>query len=141
MRIETIRTLAGPNVHNHKPVLIMRLDLEDMADKESFEVVGFVERLQTGTYFSHITEHVALELSEAAGIPAYFGKARHAGAPGLYNIIVEYKSEEGMRHLLRTAVELVEALIKGEEFQLEERLEAARHVVADFGLGPSTRSI
>src|SRR5215213_10084468 len=103
MRIENIRTLAGPNVHNHKPVLIMRLDLEDMADRESLEVVGFnerllallpglrdhhcakgrpggfVERLQTGTYFSHITEHVALELSEAAGIPAFFGKARHAG--------------------------------------------------------------
>jgi cyanophycin synthetase len=143
----------------------MRLDLEDLADRESLEVSGFnerlvallpglqahhcakgrpggfVERLQTGTYFSHVTEHVALELSEAAGIPAFFGKARHAGTPGLYNIIVEYKSEEGMRYLLRTAVELVEALIKDKEFPLEERLEAARHVVTDFELGPSTRSI
>lgn len=102
---------------------------------------GFIERLQTGTYFAHVTEHVALDLSEPAGIPAYFGKARYAGAPGLYNIIVEYKSEEGMRYLLRTAVELVEALVGGAEFPLEERLEEARRVVADYELGPSTRSI
>jgi cyanophycin synthetase len=165
MRIENIRTLTGPNVYSHRPVLIMQLGLEGLTDKESLEVEGFnerlvallpglndhhcskgrpggfVERLRTGTYFAHITEHVALELSGPAGIPAYFGKARYAGAPGLYNVIVEYKSEEGMRYLLRTAVELVEALVKGDEFPLEERLKEARSVVADFELGPSTRSI
>jgi cyanophycin synthetase len=165
MRIETIRTLAGPNVYSHKPVLIMQLDLEDLTGRESLEVSGFNERLLTlmhglhdhdcskgspggfvellqgGTDFAHIAEHVAHELSELADIPAYFGKTRYASDTGLYNIIVEYKSEEGMRHLLRTAVELVEALIKGEEFPLEERVEEARRVAADFELGPSTRSI
>jgi cyanophycin synthetase len=165
MRIENVRTLTGPNVYSHRPVIVARLDLEGLADRESLEVEGFnerlvallpglaehrcskgrpggfVERLQTGTYFAHVTEHVALELSEPAGIPVYFGKARYAGAPGVYNIIVEYKSEEGMRYLLRTAVELVEALVKGAEFPLEERLEEARRVVADHELGPSTRSI
>jgi cyanophycin synthetase len=165
MRVENIRALTGPNVYSHGPVLIARLDLEGLTDKESLEVEGFnerlvallpglnehhcskgrpggfVERLQTGTYFAHITEHVALELSGPAGIPAYFGKARYAGAPGLYNVIVEYKSEEGMRYLLRTAVELVEALIRGAEFPLEERLKEARSVVADSELGPSTKSI
>jgi cyanophycin synthetase len=143
----------------------MQLDLEDLTDRESLDVSGFnerllallpglhdhhcskgrpggfVERLRTGTYFAHITEHVALELSEPAGIPAYFGKAKYAGAPGLYNIIVEYKSEEGMRYLLRAAVDLVEALTRGEEFPLEERIKEAREIVADFELGPSTRSI
>jgi cyanophycin synthetase len=165
MRIENIRTLSGPNVYSHRPVLIMRLDLEGLTDKESLAVAGFnerlvallpglnehhcaqgrpggfVERLQTGTYFAHITEHVALELSEPAGIPAYFGKARYAGAPGRYNIVVEYKSEEGMRYLLRTAGELVEALVRGAEFPLAERLQEARDIVADYELGPSTRSI
>jgi cyanophycin synthetase len=165
MRIENIRTLAGPNVYSHRPVLVARLDLEDLTDRESLEFQdlnerllallpglrehhcskgrpgGFVERLQTGTYFAHIAEHVALELSESAGIPACFGKARYAGAPGLYNVVVEYKSDEGMRYLLRTAVELVGALVRGEEFPLEERLDEARRAVADSELGPSTRSI
>jgi cyanophycin synthetase len=102
---------------------------------------GFVERLLEGTYFAHIVEHVALELSEAAGIPVGFGRARYAGTPGTYNVIVTYKSEQGMRRLLQTAVDFVTALTKGEEFPLAGRLEEVRSVVADTELGPSTRAI
>jgi cyanophycin synthetase len=165
MRIETIRTLAGPNTYHHQPVLIMKLELDGLSDTESREIScfnerlinllpglrehrcsrdrrgGFIERLCEGTYFAHIVEHVALELSEAAGISVGFGRARYAGTPGSYNVVVTYKSEQGMRYLLETAVELVGALIKGEEFPLEERLREARRIVADFELGPSTRAI
>jgi len=166
MRIESIRTIAGPNVWTHRPVLVMRLDLgEQLTEKESREFEGFnerllqllpgvrqhhcakgepggfVERLEEGTYFAHIVEHVALELSEGAGVPVNLGKARYAGAPGLYDVIVEYKAEHGMRFLLRAAVELVSALLRGEEFPLEERLAEARDIVADTELGPSTQSI
>src|SRR3954471_4585371 len=98
MRINRIRTLEGPNVFNHRPVLLMELDLEDLAGVESREREGFnerllsllpglhehhcakgvpgafVERLQGGTYFGHIIEHVALELSQHAGIPVNYGK-------------------------------------------------------------------
>jgi cyanophycin synthetase len=143
----------------------MGLELEGLTDTESREISGFnerlinllpglrehrcskdrrggfVERLLEGTYFAHITEHVALELSEGAGISVGFGKARYAGTPGSYNVIVTYSSEQGMRYLLQAAVELVEALIKGEEFPLEERLKTARSVIADVELGPSTRAI
>jgi cyanophycin synthetase len=165
MRIEGIRTIAGPNVWTHKPVLVMRLNLEELAGRESNEFGdfnerllarlpgarehhcalgrpgGFVERLEEGTYFGHIVEHVALELSEGAGIPVNMGKTRQADEPGIYNVIVEYRAEEGMRYLLGVAVELVEALLRGEEFPLEERLEEARRIILDTELGPSTRSI
>src|SRR3954452_1726708 len=87
IRIESIRTITGPNVISHNPVLVMRLDLEDLTGKESYELPGFVdrliaalpgihehvcgrghaggfiERLREGTYFGHIVEHVALELT------------------------------------------------------------------------------
>jgi cyanophycin synthetase len=165
MKIEGIRTLSGPNVWLHRPVLVMLLDLEELTDRESRELPGFnerllaalpgihqhhcglgrpggfVERLHGGTYFGHIAEHVALEMSEAAGIPVNFGKARNAGRPGLYNVIVEYKSEQGMRHLLRAAVGLIEAFVKGEQFPLGERIEEARRIVRRSELGPSTQSI
>jgi cyanophycin synthetase len=165
MKIEGIRTLSGPNVWLHRPVLVMLLDLEALTERESRELPGFnerllealpgihehhcakgrpggfVERLRDGTYFGHIVEHVALELSEAAGIPVNFGKARYAGRPGLYNVIVEYKSEAGMRYLLRAAVELIEAFIGGVQFPLAERIEEARRIVRRTELGPSTRSI
>src|SRR3954453_9239740 len=98
MRIERIRDIPGPNVYSHNPVLVMTLDLEDLAGKESYEIPGFtdrllqvlpgvrehhcglgrpggfVERLLGGTWFGHIVEHAALELTDALGISVNRGK-------------------------------------------------------------------
>jgi cyanophycin synthetase len=84
---------------------------------------------------------VALELSDAAGIPVNHGKTRSAGAEHLYDVVVEYTAERGMRFLLETAVELVDAIVAGEPFPLEERLDEARRIVGRTELGPSTRAI
>src|ERR687886_445158 len=99
MRVDKIRALAGPNVYSYHPVLVMRLELEELAEVASTEIEGFIERLLTelpglgehrcsrghrggfcerlreGTYFAHIVEHVALELSEPVGIGVGFGRA------------------------------------------------------------------
>jgi cyanophycin synthetase len=165
MRIERIRTLAGPNVYTYRPALLMRLDLEVLAERESRELSGFnerllellpglhehtcgkgypggfVERLREGTYFGHVVEHVAIELTTPAGVPVAHGKTRYAGTPGVYNVVVEYKAETATEYLLRVAVELVEALIRGEAYPLEEKLREARSLVARYELGPSTRAI
>src|SRR5829696_385693 len=92
MRVLDIRTITGPNVYSHNPVLVMRLDLEELTEKETCEFPGFndrllallpgleehhcalgrrggfVERLKEGTYFSHTVEHVAIELTDFVGI-------------------------------------------------------------------------
>lgn len=165
MRIERIRTLAGPNVYTYRPALLMRLDLEDLAERESRELEGFnerlleflpglrehtcskgrrggfVERLEEGTYFGHVVEHVAIELTSPAGAPVAHGKTRYSGTPGVYNVVVEYKAAAATEYLLRVAVELVEALIKREPYLLEEKLSEARRLVARYELGPSTRAI
>jgi cyanophycin synthetase len=165
MIIESIRTLAGPNVYSHQPVLVMRLDLCELNEKESYEMPGFVERLlewlpglkehhcskgrpggfverlHEGTYFGHTVEHVALELASLTGCNAYHGKTRYAGEPGIYNVVIEYCAEHATRYLLKTAVEGVEALLRGEPFPLQERIEEAKRIAADTELGPSTRSI
>jgi cyanophycin synthetase len=143
----------------------MRLDLEDLAERESRELSGFnervlellpglhehtcgkgyrggfVERLHEGTYFGHVVEHIAIELTTPAGVPVAHGKTRYAGTPGVYNVVVEYKAETATEYLLRVAVELVEALIRGESYPLEEKLREARSLVARHELGPSTRAI
>ena len=165
MKILNIRTIPGPNVYSHQPVLVMKLDLEGLAGRESYEIPGFidrllqvlpgcyehycglgrrggfVERLRGGTYFGHIVEHVALELTDAVGISTNRGKTVDAGEPGCYLIAVTYKSEEGMKALLNTAVELVEALVDGRPYPLDASVGAAREAVAKFDLGPSTRAI
>jgi cyanophycin synthetase len=165
MVIEGIRTLDGPNVYHYKPVLVMSLRLQELTDRESCQVPGFmgrlldclpglnehhcsrkraggfVERLREGTYFGHIVEHVTLELAGLLGSPVTFGKTRYAGEPGLYHVIVRYRAEVVMRYLLEVAVALVEALVRGEPFDLESRLEEGKELAVETELGPSTRSI
>jgi cyanophycin synthetase len=165
MRIESIRTLAGPNVYSHRPVLLMRLDLEDLYERESHEVPGFVERLLTllpglrehhcskgyaggfverldeGTYFGHTVEHVALELAGMAGCAATHGKTRYSGEGRVYNVVIEFCAEHATRYLLERAVGLVESVIRGEGFPLDEVIRKAQEIAADTELGPSTRAI
>src|SRR3954471_10900741 len=145
MKIIRIRPIEGPNVFSHAPVLVMRLDLEDLTGRESYEIPGFVdrlleslpgvrdhhcgkgrpggfvERLHEGTYFGHIVEHVCLELTDRAGISVNRGKTLSAGADNLYDVCVEYKSERGMRRLLEVAVEYVQSMVEGRSFPIDER--------------------
>ncbi len=165
MRVGEIRTLAGPNVYSFRPVLSMTLYLDDLSGKESREFPGFnellletlpgiakhhcsmereggfAERLREGTYFGHIIEHVALELTELAGVPVYHGKTRRAEEPGAYNVIIEYGAEKGTKSLLRMAVEMVESLIKSEPFPLKKRIEEVEKLIARTELGPTTKAI
>ena len=165
MKIKEMRAITGPNVYSCRPVLVVQLDLEELSGRESKEVHGFnerltgmlpgltrhhcskdyeggfYERLEEGTYFGHVVEHVALELTELAGVPTYHGKTRAADKPGRYNVIIEYKAEQGTKHLLRTAVGLVDALVKGEDYPIAEELDEARRIIARTELGPSTRAI
>jgi cyanophycin synthetase len=165
VRIERIRTLAGPNVYSHAPMLVMTLALDDLADRESHHVRGFtdrllallpgidqhhcsrgypggfVERLREGTYFGHVTEHVALELTEHAGIPVFHGKTRETSTPGTYYVAIEYLVEHPTEYLLRAAVDLVESLVEGRPYALQPVIDEARRLVAEMALGPSTQAI
>jgi len=164
MKIESIRFISGPNLHLHRPVLVMRLHLEEYAFKESYEFPGlnerllellpgigehycakgypggFVERLQEGTYIGHVIEHAAIEMSQLAGIGVNRGQTLYA-ADGVYDVVVECRNEAGMRHLLRSAVELMEALKEGRDFPLHDVLQEAKRLAARTGLGPSTQAI
>src|SRR4051794_20549161 len=113
MKILAIRTIEGANVYSYRPVVVMELDLEELTDRETREFPGFNDtlvgllpglrehvcglgtpggllvRLAEGTYFGHVIEHVALELSEPAGVPVNFGKTRVTDNPRVYRVIVE----------------------------------------------------
>ena len=44
MKLQGIRALPGPNVYIHRPVLVARIELEELTERESNEFPGFVER-------------------------------------------------------------------------------------------------
>jgi cyanophycin synthetase len=118
MRLESLRHLSGPNMFTAKPVSLARVELDELTGKETTDYPGFASRLAAalpglaghhcaagrpggflaamgrGTYFGHVTEHVALELSGLAGREVHLGRTVWAGADGRYEIMMECPQDE-----------------------------------------------
>jgi cyanophycin synthetase len=170
MRILKIQTLRGPNywsIRRHK-LIVMRLDLENLAETPSNEIPGFYEglvealpsleghycspgcrggflmRVREGTMMGHIVEHVALELQELAGMQVGFGRTRETSTPGVYQVVFEYLNEEAGRYAGRAAVRLCQSLIDRGRYpvaELEQDLQDLKDLWRDAALGPSTEAI
>ncbi|BBH37914.1 cyanophycin synthetase [Microcystis viridis NIES-102] len=170
MKILRTQTLRGPNYWSIRrdKLIVMRLDLEDLAEKPSNEIPGFYEglidvlpslvehycspgyrggffeRVRTGTYMGHIIEHIALELQELAGTPVGFGRTRATSTPGVYNVVFEYVDEQAGRYAGRAAVRLCQSLVDTGTYskeELDQDLADLRDLCNNAALGPSTETI
>ncbi|MDB9431462.1 cyanophycin synthetase [Microcystis aeruginosa] len=170
MKILRTQTLRGPNYWSIRrdKLIVMRLDLEDLAEKPSNEIPGFYEglidvlpslvehycspgyrggffeRVRTGTYMGHIIEHIALELQELAGTPVGFGRTRGTSTPGVYNVVFEYVDEQAGRYAGRAAVRLCQSIVDTGTYPKEELaqdLADLRDLYNNAALGPSTETI
>ena len=170
MKILKIQTLRGPNywsIRRHK-LVVMRLDLEDLAQRPSNQIPGFYEgliqvlptleehfcspgcrggflsRVREGTMIGHIVEHVALELQELAGMVVGFGRTRETSTPGIYQVVIEYRDEQAGRYAARAAVRLCQSIVDTGTYpkeELEQDLHDLQEMSADASLGPSTETI
>ncbi|MDP9729742.1 cyanophycin synthetase [Alicyclobacillus sp. TC] len=165
MRIVSVRHIEGPNLFLYKPILQARIHLEELTERESKEFPGFherllqllpglsehhcakgqpggfLERLEEGTYFGHIVEHVCIELCTLLEIDVHYGKTLYADGPGIYNIVIECKAYAAQKFLLYKALECVENLLQGQAFPLQSVLQEAQDILAVTELGPSTKAI
>jgi cyanophycin synthetase len=170
MKILKTLTLRGPNYWSirRKKLIVMRLDLEDLAEKPSNQIPGFyeglievlpslvehycspghrggfLERVKEGTYMGHIVEHVALELQELTRMPVGFGRTRETSTPGVYNVVFEYIDEQAGRYAGRAAVRLCESIVETGSYalrELEQDLSDLRDLQANASLGPSTETL
>src|SRR3954469_18957639 len=165
MKIITTRTVDGPNVFTYHPVIITTLDLEDLHERESRDITGFndrlldclpglrehvcgkgypggfVERLSEGTYFGHIIEHVAIEVGSKLGITGNYGKTVRSSQPHCFDLVIHSHVHAATRHLVRGAMNGVDALRRGEPWDLKRLIAEATQIAADKALGPSTRAI
>jgi cyanophycin synthetase len=170
MRILKIQTLRGPNywsIRRHK-LIVMRLDLENLADTPSNEIPGFYEglvealpsleghycspgchggflmRVKEGTMMGHIVEHVALELQELAGMHVGFGRTRETATPGIFQVVIEYLNEEAGRYAARAAVRLCQSIVDRGRYpkaELEQDILDLKDLWRESSLGPSTEAI
>ncbi|NEO93281.1 MAG: cyanophycin synthetase, partial [Moorea sp. SIO3G5] len=170
MRILRIQTLRGPNYWSigHHKLIVMRLDLEELANTPSNEIPGFYKGLKTvlpsleehfcspgvrggflsrvakGTMMGHIIEHVALELQDLAGMGVGFGRTRETATPGVYQVIFEYIDEQVGRYAARAAVRLCRSIIDKQTYpqsELEQDLKDLQELANNSALGPSTQSL
>jgi cyanophycin synthetase len=168
MRILEIKVLRGPNYWSvRRPKLIqMKLDLEELEQKPSNQIPGFRDRLEkllpslqehrcsegvpggffqrveSGTWMGHVIEHVALEIQTLAGMDCGFGRTRGTGEKdGIYHVVFDYMEEDAGVYAAKAAVRIVQALIDGQDYNMEEDIQEMREIREDTRLGPSTGCI
>ena len=167
MKIREINAMRGPNywsIRRHN-LIVMVLDLEEMEERPSNQVEGFLDRLKSlfpsmqshrcsigepggffqrvaeGTWMGHIIEHIALEIQSLAGMDVGFGRTRSYGEHGVYNVVFDYQEEAVGRFAAKAAVAICQALIDGTTYPLEADIQHMRELREAVRLGPSTGSI
>lgn len=167
MKIREINAMRGPNywsVRRHK-LIVMVLDLEDMEERPTNKIPGFLDRLKAllptmyehrcsegceggffmrveeGTWMGHVIEHIALEIQTLAGMDTGFGRTRGYGEKGVYNVVFSYVEEDVGRFAAKAAVDICGALIAGKDYNLDDDLQRMRELRESQRLGPSTGSI
>ena len=90
---------------------------------------GFFERVKEGTWMGHIVEHIALELQTLAGIDVGWGRTRGTGERGQYNVVFNYICPEVGIYAAEVAVDIVETLIKGDEYNIDEDINIMKEMI------------
>lgn len=165
MDIIDIQIYKGKNVYSHRPVIKAILDIGNMYDTPTSEIEnfnerllkmlpglkkhycslgyegGFAERLAEGTYLTHVTEHMILELQKLVGYDVHYGKSREFIKPKIYYSVFEYKNEHLAVECLLAAVEMVNELIADHLPDIDEILEHLTNTAVETDMGPSTKAI
>lgn len=167
MKIININVMRGPNywsTRRHK-LIVMVLDLEELEESPTNKIPefgeriekmfpgmfehrcsvgtpgGFFERIKEGTWMGHVIEHVALEIQSLAGMNTGFGRTRDYGEKGVYSVVFDYHEEKVGVYAAKAAVRIAEALISGDDYNLDEDIQEMRELRESVRLGPSTGSI
>lgn len=167
MKILKIQALRGPNIWSvrRKKLIQMRLDLEELEQHPTNTIEGFRERIEKmfptmvehrcsegirggffsrverGTWMGHVIEHIALEIQSLAGMETGFGRTRETKDSGIYNVVFSYVEESVGEYAAEASVRIAEALISGEEYDVEADIQKMKEIRERVRLGPSTGSI
>lgn len=168
MKILNIKILRGPNYWSqyHKKIIVMKLDLgkyeylpTNLLGDFNLKLQklipslyehycspqcpgGLFQRMQEGTWLGHVTEHVALELQTLAGMDCGFGRTFGAHEQGVYHVIFSYQIEQAGIYAAKAAVNLVECLATGKNYEkLEKDIEKLKKIHNQYRVGPSTQAI
>jgi cyanophycin synthetase len=170
MKILQTQTLRGPNYWSTRrsKLILVRLDLEELADRPSDTIPGFYDglvevfpsledhycapgcrggflsRVREGTKMGHILEHVALELQTLADMPVGFGRTLETATPGIYQVVIEYQTEEAGRYATRAALRLCRSILATGTYpkaELKKDLDDLKTLRTEAALGQTTEAL
>ncbi|MBN1233487.1 MAG: acetate--CoA ligase family protein [Candidatus Coatesbacteria bacterium] len=178
MNIIGIKALQGANYYFEEPVIMMTLDIGEWcrynsSDFKEFTLKlkemlptlsehhcsegmkgGLLARIDEGTGFAHIIEHVAIELQNMAGIEVGAGKTRIHEEPSIFHVVYRYIDDESGIYAGKKAVYIVEYILHSlenmpegierkiiEKPDLETIINEITEIKEEFTLGPSTSAI
>jgi len=167
MEILDIKVMKGPNYWSARRhhLIVMLLDLEEMEQRPTNTIDGFLERLQAlipsmqshrcsegveggffsrvkdGTWMGHVIEHIALEIQTLAGMEVGFGRTRESDKPGVYHVVFSYYEAKAGVYAAKASVAIAEALTNNEDYDLAADIQKLRELREEERLGPSTGSI
>ena len=167
MKILGIQVLKGPNIWSarRRKLIQMRLDLEELEQRPTNKIDGFrerieklvpslythrcspgheggfFERVEEGTWMGHVIEHLALELQTLAGMETGFGRTRETKTSGIYNVVFNYIEEKVGVFAAEASVKIAQAIINGEEYDIENDIMTMKKMRERERFGPSTASI
>jgi cyanophycin synthetase len=154
------KVMRGANIYSYRPVIVMTIDLGEYDEVPTSDLEGFVDsliamipsledhrcsegvkgglilRMREGTLLGHVIEHVALELQYIAYMDVGFGKTIDADAPGTFNVIFSYWVEEAGLYAGVEAVEIINCLLSGTAYDLEETIYELKDIRDDHYLAP-----
>lgn len=149
MRVQSIREFNGPNIHHYAPVLAATLDFSPPLKADSDSVIAFVGRLRgalpnlelpgsvlenipSQASMARVVEHVVMTLAEKTAIDLRSSTPIDARFDETA-VIVPFRNKRGAKLLLETAVALVDALILGQRFPLEQKLAEFKNELGGSG--------
>jgi cyanophycin synthetase len=170
MRIIHVSRLRGPNRYLSRPVAVALVDLKEYAGRETSDLPGFaanlltvlpglaehhcgagmpnglVEKMERGTFFGHVAEHVTLELSHLIGREVNFGRTLWAGRTGLFTVLMECPIDEWAHDpvpnkLLTLAIRIITELADGEIPKFSAELAEIATVYERSRLGVSSQAL
>lgn len=164
MRIDNFRIFQGRNIFAHKKCIKMSVDLEGYSEVPTKDIPGFNykllkiipelnehrcgideehgfrKRLEEGTYLAHVCEHIILSIENSLGVDACYGKAREISGDKYY-IIYEYLYKNTGVAAGKIAVNLINSLIKGKEYNFNETIEDLKKILKREEIGSSTLAV
>jgi cyanophycin synthetase len=153
MELTRIRALRGPNLwtrHTAIETVVHCGDNEralaslpgfEARLREQFPHPGALHSAGGSLSLAHVLEVATLSLQAQAGCPVSFSRTSSTIESGVYQVVVQYSEEAVGRRALELAHQLIEAVLRGEAFDLAAAVAELRELDEDERLGPSTGSI